>query len=90
MQVGDAPIVTQSNACFYHLGRVLNMNGDSVVEEDYNLQLLCECYDLRNHMVRIAYSRGDEKGEVLNVLRGPASDIYHKLEHWLHDKAALS
>lgn len=56
VQVGDGPLVAQSNACFQFLGRTLGLMGDSDVEYCQVEQLLCEAMDLRNSIIRFAYS----------------------------------
>ena len=53
-------VITQTNACMSHLGRKLGLWGTSTVEISQCEQLLCEIYDLRSDMTRMAYDKNFE------------------------------
>jgi glutathione S-transferase len=83
-------VVAQTNAIFLLLGRELNMLGKDSEEQCKCEELLCEVMDLRNHMVRFAYSASgdDDKKDAENLIKigGPVAKIFDKLEHYLSKK----
>jgi glutathione S-transferase len=80
-------VVTQSNACFSYLGRLLNLWGqteDEVVECE---ELLCEVMDIRNHMVQFAYGGKCDLETATTCLRSMGGPL-KKLELWLERRVA--
>eukprot|EP00457_Paulinella_chromatophora_P010844 gb/GEZN01010961.1/.p1 GENE.gb/GEZN01010961.1/~~gb/GEZN01010961.1/.p1 ORF type:complete len:349 (-),score=35.51 gb/GEZN01010961.1/:107-1153(-) len=55
VEVDDEPPVAQTNACLAYLGRKLDLWGDTPLQIVQCEQLLCQCMDLRNEMVKFAY-----------------------------------
>eukprot|EP01006_Ploeotia_vitrea_P017488 TRINITY_DN48642_c0_g1_i2.p1 TRINITY_DN48642_c0_g1~~TRINITY_DN48642_c0_g1_i2.p1 ORF type:complete len:182 (-),score=5.35 TRINITY_DN48642_c0_g1_i2:49-594(-) len=49
-------LITQSNACFSYLGRKLNLWGNNEEEIIRCEELLCELMDIRNNMIKYAYT----------------------------------
>lgn len=88
VQVGNGPLVAQSNACFQYLGRTLGLMGDSDMEYCQVEQLLCEAMDLRNSIIRFAYSRAP--AELTQWLERTVDLVGNtscaKLELWLRKK----
>lgn len=75
--------VTQSNACFTFLGRRLRLLGDSEADLIACEQLLCEIMDIRNNMVKVAYSPTIDQPAATSLLDSAKSGSFHKLELWL-------
>ena len=80
---GDT-VVAQTNACFSYLGRKTGLNGATDAEILANEQCLCEVMDLRNAIVKVAYS-GKDDGLAARIegLAKSARGIYAKFELWL-------
>jgi glutathione S-transferase len=77
-------IVSQTNACFTHLGRKLGMMGKDEAELCACEQLLCELMDLRNKIVGYAYSpKGTDSAESAAFLES-VKGILEKLELFLN------
>jgi len=77
-------IVTQSNACFYYLGRKFNLNGKNEEEHIKNDQCLMQVVDMRNEAVYLFYSSPEEYSKKID--KYVDSDItknYTKFEEWL-------
>mmetsp|Transcript_15543 Transcript_15543/g.25220 ORF Transcript_15543/g.25220 Transcript_15543/m.25220 type:complete len:294 (-) Transcript_15543:66-947(-) len=75
-------IVCQTNACFMHLGRQLGMMGGNETEQSVCEELLGEIYDLRNVMIKFAYTSGGTKEEAAGALTGATAHL-KKLELFL-------
>lgn len=84
---GDV-IVNQTNAVLTYLGRKLNLWPKKESEQVECEQLLCEIYDLRNHVVKFAYGRDGAKSTkdgaemLLKNVCGKNGSL-QKLELWL-------
>jgi glutathione S-transferase len=78
-------VISQTNACFTYLGRKLNMLGNNEVELSQCDQLLCECTDLRNGVVRHAYGPVAPMEKFLKAISGSLG----KLEAWLKWKYSM-
>ena len=77
-------VITQTNACMSHLGRKLGLWGTSTVEISQCEQLLCEIYDLRSDMTRMAYDKNFETEAARKVVnRQKKKSNLSKLEAWL-------
>lgn len=75
-------VISQTNACFSYLGRKLQLwgnNDDEVIQVE---QLLCEVMDLRNSMIRFAYSSQDSAPNLLQAVTGKDGS-FQKFELWL-------
>mmetsp|Transcript_3299 Transcript_3299/g.3262 ORF Transcript_3299/g.3262 Transcript_3299/m.3262 type:complete len:263 (+) Transcript_3299:68-856(+) len=77
-------IITQTNACFAYLGRRLDLWGNTDKEVTEVEQILCEIMDIRNDMVKYAYSPNDTHQELLNQITGK-NGSFQKLELWLEN-----
>lgn len=83
VRVGDGPVISQTNACFAHVGRALGLFGNSSAQEAACEQLLCEIYDIRNTMTDFVYgATGDSKDGAAGIIKS-AGGSFAKLELWL-------
>lgn len=77
-------VITQTNACMSYLGRKFGLWGTTEVEIIHCEQLLCELYDLRGDMTRLAYGASfDEESARTVVKRQKKNTNLAKLELWL-------
>lgn len=84
-------VITQSNACMSHLGRKFGLWGTTDVEISQCEQLLCEVYDLRGAMTRMAYaSEFDVEGARKVVKTSKKNTNLRKLELWLESNPLFS
>jgi glutathione S-transferase len=74
-------IISQSNACFMHLGRKFNMLGKDEIEMSCCEQLLCELMDLRNRVIDVVYRTNDI--DAINSFLNGIKVILGKMELWL-------
>lgn len=88
IKVGDM-VISQTNACFVYLGRILNMLGSNEKETSECEQLLCEIFDIRNAMVGFAYNSAvcnkDGATAVIDKVANK-NGSFSKLELWLSTK----
>jgi glutathione S-transferase len=75
-------VISQTNSCLSYLGRKFNLWGVNEIEISQVEQLLCEVMDLRNSMVKYAYSSEDTSLELLNNVTGK-NGSFQKFELWL-------
>ncbi|KAJ1624806.1 glutathione-s-transferase [Pavlovales sp. CCMP2436] len=88
VRVGNV-VVSQSNACFTHLGRRFGLMGATEEEASKNEQCLCQIMDLRNDAVGLFYSGFaadkvtvfESKSEGYYTKKVPVH--FSKFEHWL-------
>ena len=77
-------VITQTNACISYLGRKFGLWGATAVEISQCEQLLCEIYDLRGDMTRMAYDKNFEAEAARKVVhRQKKKTNLSKLETWL-------
>jgi glutathione S-transferase len=80
-------LITQSTACFMALGRVLNLVGDTDSDLSDVEQLVGEAMDLRNSIVRFAYSCDPPLPQWLHsTTKATGNTTFSKLELWLRHK----
>ena len=87
---GDT-VVTQSNACLTYLGRKFKLNGETEHEQTKMEQCLCEIFDLRNNIVRMAYGSADQftTENVKIFFSTCVGTSYGKLEAWLNQHGTV-
>lgn len=78
-------VVTQSNACLLYLGKRLNMRGLNLVEETQCEELLFECTDLRNEIVKFVYPPNENPQKWIQGMVKPGHSL-DKLNLWLERK----
>ena len=83
--IANGQLVSQSNACFLHLGRVLGLLGNDESDLISCEQLLCEIMDLRNSMGGSAYSPTIAHTDAAKLLGNAAgkNGSFQKFELWL-------
>jgi glutathione S-transferase len=86
---GDV-VIAQTNSCLSYLGRKYGLWGNTDLEISQCEQLLCETYDLRGGMVRMAYSREFNEEMARNAIDGQTTSQLHKLDLWLAQNPQFS
>lgn len=86
VRVNKGMVVTQTNACFAHVGRALKMFGSNKKEAVQCEQLLCEVMDIRNKIVDLSYGGGGNDKESASKVVANAKSSFGKIATWLAAK----
>jgi len=81
--------VSQTNACFSHLARVLGLYGKTYENTIACDQTLCQVMDLRNDAVRLFYGAKSPEDNWTGHLNGSVTTHYEKFETFLTQQGSL-